>query len=179
MPKVRKLPLLLKRTFPVIIFISISLYAQSSDNRDYKETPTIPYGGAQYYTYLGANRELQISVQVWGKISKPGLYSVPKITDIVGLISFAGGPSDGANLKKIKIVRSTPQSEIIHVDVKKYLDTGNSSIIPLLKPGDIVIIPEKPFRNVFPSFLQFLGVTSQVAGIITSYLLILDYLNKK
>jgi hypothetical protein len=153
----------------VSIIIPFYVYAEETPSREYRETPTIPYGGPQYYVYLGANRELQIDVQVWGKIAKPGLYSVPKTTDIIGLISFAGGPADGADLKKVKIIRNNPKSQIIKVDLKKYLNSGDISKLPLLKPGDMIIIPESPSYTFFPKFLQFFSVASQTASIITAY----------
>lgn len=142
---------------------------ETTPSRDYRETPTIPYGGPQYYVYLGANRELQIDVQIWGKIAKPGLYSVPKTTDIIGLISFAGGPVDGADLKKVKIIRNNPTAQIIKADVKKYLNNGDMSKFPLLKPGDMIFIPESPSYSLFPKFLQFFALVAQTSSIITAY----------
>jgi hypothetical protein len=171
-----------RKCFLIVLFVSIIIpfytYAEEAPNRDYRETPTIPYGGPQYYVYLGANRELQIDVQVWGKIAKPGLYSVPKTTDIIGLISFAGGPADGADLKKVKIIRNNPTAQIIKVDLKKYLNNGDISKLPLLKPGDMIVIPESPSYTFFPKFLQFFAVAAQTASIITAYVSVY-YLIKK
>lgn len=156
------------------IILPIVINAQVSEFKEYRETPTIPYGGAQHYLYLGADRELQITVQIWGKICKPGLYSIPKTTDIIGLISFAGGPDDGANLSKVKIVRNNPQPQVLTVNVKKYLNSGKLSDLPLLKPGDTIIISESPSNKIFPGFLQVLSVASQAAAIISMYYIIVN-----
>ncbi len=127
-----------------------------------------PYGtGAQYYVYLGADKGLQINVQVWGQVFKPGMYSVPKATDIIGLISFAGGPNENANIGKIKLVRSTPNPEVIIVDLKKYMDTGDASFIPVLKRGDTIVVPE----NVSYWFSNVVRVVSQLAIVANVYYL--------
>jgi hypothetical protein len=60
--------------------------------------------GAQYY--LGQADELLIRVNIWGFVQKPGQYMVPKDTDLISLISFAGGPLEQAKMKSIKLIRA-------------------------------------------------------------------------
>jgi len=162
----------------VSIIIPVYTYAEETPSKEYRETPTIPYGGPQYNVYLDANRELQIDVQIWGKIVKPGRYSVSKTTDIIGLISFAGGPTDGADLKKVKVLRNNPKVQVIKVDLGKYLNNGDISKLPLLKPGDMIIIPESPSYTFFPKFLQCFALAAQTASIVTAYVT-MYYLIKK
>src|SRR5574341_717354 len=59
---------------------------------------------AQYY--LGDQNELLIKVNIWGFVRRPGQYMVPKDTDLISLISFAGGPLEQARVKKVKIIRA-------------------------------------------------------------------------
>lgn len=128
----------------------------------------MPYGtGAQYYVYLGANKGLQINVQIWGQVLRPGMYSVPKTTDVIGLISFAGGPTEDANLKKVKLVRSNPKPEVIIVNLNKYMKTGDISSIPVLKRGDTIII-HKDISHWFSSVIR---VVSQIAIVANTYYL--------
>lgn len=56
--------------------------------------------------YLGEQNELLIKVNIWGFVKKPGQYLVPTDTDLISLISYAGGPLDEAKLKKVKIIRN-------------------------------------------------------------------------
>ncbi|MGH7450073.1 MAG: SLBB domain-containing protein [bacterium] len=138
---------------------------------------------AQYY--LGEQDELLIKVNIWGLVRRPGQYMVPKDTDLISLISFAGGPLDQARMKKVKVIRasapaamsngkalgansnelmlasrtggaainapSTPVQQVIEVNVKKYLETGQQSLIPELQPGDTIVVPG--------GALQFFGKT--------------------
>lgn len=60
--------------------------------------------GALYY--LGEQDELLIKVNIWGFVQKPGQYMVPNGTDLISLISFAGGPKEQAKLKNIKVIRN-------------------------------------------------------------------------
>ena len=119
---------------------------------------------AQYY--LGMEDELLIPVNIWGFVDKPGQYMVPNNTDLISLISFAGGPTDGANINSIKIIRSDPQlgNRVWKVDVKKYLKTADDRLIPTLRPGDTVIIKNTTFSKVrtFFSFLASFAVFAQM-----------------
>ncbi len=59
--------------------------------------------GAQYH--LGDKDQILMNVNVWGYVAKPGQYVVPRNTDLITLISFAGGPREGADLSQVSIVR--------------------------------------------------------------------------
>lgn len=149
---------------PYLLFICTSpLYAQKVE-----ETPPIimPYGtAAQYYVYLGADRGLQINVQIWGQVLRPGMYSVPKTTDAMGLISFAGGPTEHANISKVKLIRTNPHPEVIEINLGDYTKKAEIELNPILKPGDTVIVPENRGRK----FSKMIQVVSQIAIIIGIY----------
>jgi polysaccharide export outer membrane protein len=94
---------------------------------------------AQYY--IGKEGELLIKVNVWGRVRQPGQYFVPSNTDLITLISVAGGPAEKSRLDNVRIVRNTQSgSEIIIVNIKKYLKTGDQRLIPQLQPEDTVIM---------------------------------------
>ena len=85
----------------------------------------------EYYISLGTEEspeeQLLIKVNIWGHVSKPGQYMVPSTTDLVSLISFAGGPTENAKLRDIRIVRSNSETqEVLHVNLEKYIDTADS-----------------------------------------------------
>ena len=120
--------------------------------------------GAKYY--LGSDDELLVPVNIWGFVQKPGQYMVPNNTDLISLISYAGGPQSSAKISKIRIVRirSGMENQIIEVNVKKYLNTGNQEIIPVLKPGDTIIVKGTTFSWIqnFFSFLASFAVFAQM-----------------
>jgi hypothetical protein len=49
--------------------------------------------------------KLQIIVHIWGEVNHPSDYIVPDGTNVLELISKAGGPTEFANLSKIQITR--------------------------------------------------------------------------
>ena len=120
--------------------------------------------GAKYY--LGSDDELLVPVNIWGFVQKPGQYMVPNNTDLISLISYAGGPQSSAKISKIQIVRISGdmENQIIEVNVKKYLNTGNQEIIPVLKPGDTIIVKGTTFSWIqnFFSFLASFAVFAQM-----------------
>lgn len=162
-----------------VLFLLIPSFAAAQDEDDQRDSNR----GAQYF--LGAQDELLIRVNIWGFVRKPGQYMVPKNTDLISLISFAGGPLEQAKIKKVKIIRavesnpvspssnnrfnqdelllaspalrgnanlntlSSPAQQVIKVDIKKYIETGQQGLIPELRPGDTIVVPG--------STLHFLG----------------------
>lgn len=154
----------------LILFLPPKIAAQEEDNSSFMNR------ASQYV--LGAKDEILVKVNIWGFVSKPGQYLVPRHTDLISLMSFAGGPREGANLTKVRIIREKLETDgsngrdrheaIFEIDVKKYLNTGKKGLIPNLEAGDTVLITQSfgsKFRNI-------LGVTSVVGLIAASATLI-------
>lgn len=87
----------------ILSFLASPSFAQD-DEEDAKPLGPTPYRGAQYF--LGEKDELLMRVNIWGFVRKPGQYMVPTDTDLISLMSFAGGPVEEAKIKSIKIVRA-------------------------------------------------------------------------
>ena len=49
--------------------------------------------------------ELTMQVNVWGQVIHPGRYEVSIQTDLVQLLSYAGGPGPDAKMASVKITR--------------------------------------------------------------------------
>ncbi len=133
------------------------------------ETTSPGYNSASIYLYSGTlagSEQLKIKTYIWGQVKKPGLYIVPDNTDLITLISSAGGPTEVAKLAKVRIVRSTVEGEkIIFVDLKKYLKTGDYDLIPVLQPGDTVVIS----GTIFYAFTKIAEFLSDIAIIFSVY----------
>ena len=122
-------------------------------------------GRASEY-YFGKGDELTITVNIWGQVRRPGHYNIPVKTNLVSFISFAGGPQPKAKLDNVKIVRNVQgKSEVIKVNVKKYLNTADMSLIPNLMPGDTVVISGS-ILHLFSTTVQYL---TQLMTVITFY----------
>ncbi len=157
----------MKKGFLIFAFamLIIGLFAQNQENF----TPT---NNASAYTYEGSRNnesKLKIYTYVWGQIYKPGLYLVPDDTDLLTLLSLAGGPREDAKLSKIRIVRPTVNGErIIWINMKKYLETGDEKMIPIMQPGDIVIVS----GTIFYAFSRLTDFLSKAAIALSLYNLI-------
>ena len=128
-------------------------------------------GTASAYSYSGTMNEgdqLRILTYIWGQVQKPGLYIVPDDTDLITLISLAGGPTENAKIKQIRIVRAEKDStSIIYVDMKKYIETGSGTVIPVLKPGDTIIVPGTSFY-AFTRVTDFLSKIAIALGVYST-----------
>ncbi len=140
--------------FVVILFcIPLRVFTQSSQG----------FGGGFASQYkLGSEDELLVPINIWGFVLKPGQYMVPNNTDLVSLLSYAGGPNESAKISNVRIVRSNTQNGnmVYNINIKKYLDTADARLIPTLKPGDTIIVKATTLHwvNRFFEFLSRLSV---------------------
>lgn len=155
-----------------ICFAQESVRTQTSTTGRFSDRPS-----ASRYILSTTSDALLMTVKVWGEVQKPGLYDIPIGTDLVELISSAGGPKETAQLSKIKIIHGSKQDQkgfVSRVDVKEFLDTGDNSLIPEIKPNDTIIVPMKPSQYIRIS----LSWTQQLVALISAWALIEYYRNR-
>jgi len=114
-------------------------------------------------------REVLIEVQVWGQVNRPGRYKVPVATDVVGLLSYAGGPTEDAALSRVKLVRGAfgpGQSQ--KVNITKYTGQADKSLMPMLEQGDVVIVS----TTLYHKMMRAVSFLSQAAVVVTAYLVV-------
>ena len=85
--------------------------------------------------------ERRITVQVLGFVESPGIIDLPEDGNVQMALQKAGGASAGAQLDKLQINRN---GQVTHFDYKKYLDTGDFSILPSIEPLDVIFVPASP-----------------------------------
>lgn len=156
------------------IYLLILIFVLLNSTVSYTQDQKYPRG-AQYF--LGTDDQLLIRVNIWGFVAKPGQYMVPSDTDLISLISFSGGPIEGAKLSNIKLIRTdnsnNSKKKIISIDVKKYTKNGEESLIPKLQPNDTIIVSGSKWHHLG----NFLGFVTKIATIAQIYWWIL-YLNR-
>ena len=147
-------------------FAQSALVPQSAPN-----TSTAP----TYYSLAGQGG-LVITVNLWGYVGKPGQYEVPSSTNLVQLISLAGGPTENAELDKVEIVRQTMQpdstfkTEVIPVNLQEFKAKGGQT--PLLSPGDTIVVPGSSSESL-RLVLAFLGPLFSLITALGTLILIL------
>ncbi len=85
--------------------------------------------------------ERRVPLQVLGFVKIPGMIDLPQDGNIQMALQKAGGASAGAQLDRIQLNR---QGKVTIFDYKKYLDTGDFTILPTLEPLDVIFVPASP-----------------------------------
>ncbi len=106
---------------------------------------------------------VMMKINIWGDVEKPGIHYVPAKTDLITLLSYAGGPGDSAILDDVTIRRTVGGKQtIIDVDVESLLDNPKASF-PTLEANDTIVIPKST-----PLFSQnTMQMITVVAGLLS------------
>lgn len=121
---------------------------------------------AAEYIYRSSQKESLIGVQLIGAVQKPGLYYIPVNTDILKLITLAGG-TDDADLSNILVRKTDPaQSGVYELDVKKLMKKSSEAKPFRLAQDDFVYIPKKE-----PWISNDVSRTITLVSLVTSIIL--------
>jgi hypothetical protein len=95
------------------------------------------------YYYIARPGEITMQVNLWGDVLKPGRYEVPISTDLIQLISLAGGPTREADLSEVRISRYAKSAAglskyQVKVNLEDFLKTDEAKL-PLLN-GDAIYV---------------------------------------
>ena len=122
-----------------LIFTLYSLNAQlTSVNPNIKD---YQLSSEQYIS--GADGKVYMNVSFWGVGGNSGTIQVYEGIDFASLMSAVGGPVEHANLKKIRLIREKPDQNgqlIYFIDLTQFLDAGDRSNFPKIKPNDTIVI---------------------------------------
>lgn len=164
------------RFVPILFFLlSISLFAQkdyeigaSPLDRNYRQGGLFDYSDPT---------SVNMKVAVWGFMRYPGRYIVPVNTTVADLLSYAGGPTDDANLEDIRLYRVMEDSTQIMIKIN-YNDLfwedrleSRKKYVPEIKGGDIILVPGAP-RLYFKDWFSI--TLSVVSTLISLSILILN-----
>ena len=143
---------------------------------------------------INAEDKLEIIVHIMGEVNNPGKYKVRDDTNILELISTAGGPTEYSNLKNIKLTRGSLitksiklssnnnpnasdipgnqqdfnvayEKRVIKINLKKYLESKKPEDLPVLGPGDVVMVT----KNRWYTFQTVIRIISQIAIIAQAW----------
>jgi len=122
-----------------------------------QSTYNIPLAGGDVI-YVPAARS---QVLVLGMVKNPGMYSLPAGARLMDAIALAGGPLERAALESVGIYRGgfLEDPEQVALGQDKVLFTGDASENPLLRPGDIIYVPETK-KPDWTKIFGFIGTIS-------------------
>lgn len=84
------------------------------------------------------------SIYIFGQVGAPGRYMFSNEMHFLDILSAADGPTDKADLRNIRINhRDNRLRAVSKLDLALYFETGDDSLLPDVKTGDTIYIPEK------------------------------------
>lgn len=80
------------------------------------------------------------AIQVFGEVGSPGKYTMEEDFTVIDAIMRAGGVTRYAGVEQIRVIT---KGNPLTFNLKKYLESGDDELLPLLFPGDTLFVPMK------------------------------------
>jgi polysaccharide export outer membrane protein len=156
----------------LVIILANTFYAQDELQFGTGINPLRQTQGG-FYDYSDPDA-VNIKVSVWGFVRFPGKYIIPFYSNVFDLLSYAGGPTDDANLDDIKIFRVSEDSvqSFIELNYKEFLwgnELTSQKTAPQILTGDILLVPGEErlyFRDYFSIITSVISVAISLAILI-------------
>ncbi len=88
----------------------------------------------------GDSADSRTAVKVFGEVNAPGSFSFKPDTNLVDVLMRAGGVTRYASVEQIRVIsNNTPKL----VNLKRYLDSGDASLLPPLSEGTTIFVPKQ------------------------------------
>ena len=154
---------------PCIILLALLIPTPGSAQLESGIGPALTGASQASYYFISKSGEITMPINLWGYVKNPGRYEVPISTDLVQLLSFAGGPLADADLTDVKITRVMRRDTQIHkveytVNLK-HLDKIDEMALNL-QAGDTILIDNIPFQ--WRDFFTILTTAAIVVTAVTS-----------
>lgn len=135
------------------------------------------------YIFRSSPKESLIAVQLLGAVHKPGIYYIPANTDLLKLLTLAGGTTNGGDMSEILVRKMEPKSweEIkskaineyqgaFEVDGEKIIKYGGAKSLKLAQDDFVYVPPKSQWISADAS--RGITMVSIVLGIVLTAVLI-------
>ena len=149
-----------------VTYLLNGLSAQDIDTGTYSQD--IPNTAVRYFTDEDSN--VRMWINIWGHVNKPGNYLVYSTTDVITILTMAGGLKSGAAIDKIKLFREIPDKygdQTYIINMEEFIKTGERQYFPVVLPNDAFYVPQK----VSSYILSNVGLINTVMGALNLYYL--------
>jgi protein involved in polysaccharide export with SLBB domain len=86
----------------------------------------------------------QKSIYVFGQVGAPGRYRFTNDMHFLDILSAADGPTDNADIHNIRIThRNDKHARVSKLNLALYFETGDPHLLPRVRTGDTIFVPEK------------------------------------
>lgn len=100
-------------------------------------------------------------VFVGGEVERPGALAIPGPMGVMEAVIMAGGLKDTAGLRKVVLIRRSPEDQPMMriVDLDRFTDSAAAAENVILQPYDIVFVPRSTIAEVNLWVDQFINKT--------------------
>ncbi|MEZ8010175.1 MULTISPECIES: SLBB domain-containing protein [Vibrio] len=88
----------------------------------------------------GDSADSRNSIQVFGEVNAPGSFTYKENTDLVDVLMRSGGVTRYASVEQIRVISNNTPTLF---NLKRYLDSGDESLLPILRPGATIFVPKQ------------------------------------
>jgi protein involved in polysaccharide export with SLBB domain len=104
------------------------------------ELPQSPTDSRSQWVQQSADR----SIYLMGAVGKPGRYAFEERLSFLDILSAADGPTNAADILNIRIThRGEGRDRVSRVNLARYFETGDETLLPRVRPGDVIFIPDR------------------------------------
>lgn len=105
------------------------------------ELPQSPTDSRAQWTQLSSDR----SIYVMGSVGHPGRYAFDQQgLSFLDILSAADGPTAAADILNITVAhRGEVRDRVTHVNLARYFETGDDQLLPHVRPGDVIFVPDR------------------------------------
>ena len=83
------------------------------------------------------------SIYVFGEVGAPGRYAFNERLNFLDILSAAEGPGRNADIRNIRIAhRGGHGARVTRLDLAAYFETGDETLLPIVRPQDVIFVPE-------------------------------------
>ena len=148
--------------FSLTIAVSAHLLAQVSTQTELSTSKLAELSRPGYFFYAKPF-EVTMTVNLWGEVPQQGVYVISTNTDIIQLLSYAGGPREKSNLEEVLVYRASGKKEIKartlkKINVRSILEGKSQSV--LLAPGDMIVVKRIPETVSFMEVLTIVNTSA-------------------
>lgn len=86
----------------------------------------------------------ETSIYVMGSVGHPGRYAFSDGLSFLDIITAADGPTSSADILDIRVAhRGEPKDRVTKVNLAEYFESGDDSLLPRVRPGDVIFVPDR------------------------------------
>jgi hypothetical protein len=170
----------MKTVFPLFLVTVVAgaqMFAQVSTQTELSTSKQAEQSRPGYFFYAKPF-EVSMTVNLWGEVPAQGVYVISTNTDIIQLLSYAGGPREKSNLEDVMVYRALGKKDVKgrvlkKINVREILE-GKSEPFPLA-PGDMIVVKRIPDTV---SFTEVLTVVNTSAALLVLGITIYNLVKK-